>query len=121
MNRVCQTAFRRRHNRPRRGLSRPPAELVVEPMAVIRKSGENGENRTICAIFPNALYTTPSGQNSCISSFNLLINIHLDFCDDFSNFIPKCLLSRYNLFNLGIQYLNIYFFSCIFLLHIRGN
>jgi hypothetical protein len=35
MNRVCQTAFRRKHNRPRRGLSRPPAELVVEPMAVI--------------------------------------------------------------------------------------
>jgi len=54
MNRVCQTAFRRKHNRPRRGLSRPPAELVVEPMAVIRENNDGAdvpvviENTRIC-------------------------------------------------------------------------
>ena len=36
MNMVCQAAFRRKRNRPRRGLFRPPAELVVEPVAVIK-------------------------------------------------------------------------------------
>ena len=42
---VCQTAFRRKHKRPRRGYSKPPAELVVLTFGLLdnRRHTSNGQ------------------------------------------------------------------------------
>ena len=72
MNMVCQTAFRRKRNRPRRGLSRPPAELVVEPVAVIRagkadlmvkmlSTTSSGAQISVCILDADAIKATAKG------------------------------------------------------------